>query len=55
MPLIKNGRLAEDNSSKITIPTPSSSGSFWMRRVRMPSVTTSTRVVGDTRLSKRIE
>ncbi len=42
------------NSSKITAPTPDSSGSPWINRVRMPSVTTSMRVAALTRDSKRM-
>ena len=37
-------RLRSWNSSKITAPTPGRSGSDWIMRVRMPSVTTSMRV-----------
>ena len=37
-------------SSNRTAPMPASSGSSWIRRVRMPSVTTSMRVAADTRL-----
>ena len=42
------------NSSKMTRPYPSSSGSRWSRRVRMPSVTTSMRVALLTRRSSRV-
>lgn len=42
------------NSSKITIPTPSSAGSCCSIRVSTPSVTTSTRVDGPTRVSMRM-
>ncbi|MFD0386914.1 hypothetical protein ACFQ4K_02345 [Tistrella bauzanensis] len=46
-------RLRSWISSKITAATPSSSGSPWMRRVKMPSVTTSIRVAALTRASRR--
>ena len=42
------------NSSKTTQPTPASSGSLWIIRVRMPSVTTSIRVAAETSASPRI-
>ena len=42
------------NSSKITAPTPDSSGSDWIIRVRIPSVTTSIRVPGPTFDSPRM-
>ncbi|CAM5487556.1 hypothetical protein RLIN73S_06717 [Rhodanobacter lindaniclasticus] len=42
------------NSSKRIAPMPASSGSAWISRVRMPSVTTSTRVVALTFDSKRM-
>ena len=42
------------NSSNSRAPMPSSSGSSWIIRVRMPSVTTSIRVRADTLFSKRI-
>ncbi len=46
-------RLRSWNSSKITRPTPESSGSPCRRRVRMPSVSTSRRVAAPTADSKR--
>lgn len=42
------------NSSNRMAPTPGNSGSSWIIRVRMPSVTTSIRVAPDTRLSPRM-
>ena len=47
-------RLRSWNSSRITSPTPLSSGSCWIIRVRMPSVTTSSRVFAPTQVSARI-
>ncbi len=46
-------RLRSWNSSKTTIPTPSSAGSCCSIRVSTPSVTTSMRVRGPTRVSMR--
>jgi len=48
-------RLRSWNSSKITMATPSRAGLARMRRVRIPSVITSMRVLGETRLSNRME
>ena len=48
------GRLRSWTSSNTTRPTPGSSGSFWRRRVRMPSVTTSTRVPAPMWRSSRV-
>ena len=47
-------RLRSWNSSKRTAPTPSSDGSDWIIRVRMPSVTTSIRVARLTFASPRM-
>ena len=47
-------RLRSWTSSKITSPTPGSSGSFWRRRVRTPSVTTSMRVLAPMCRSSRV-
>ena len=48
------GRFRSCTSSKITSPIPGSSGSFCKRRVRIPSVTTSMRVLGPIRRSSRV-
>ena len=42
------------NSSKITAPTPDSSGSDWIIRVSTPSVTTSMRVLSDVLVAPRM-
>ena len=47
-------RLRSCTSSKMTMPTPGSSGSFWRRRVSTPSVTTSMRVLGPMWRSSRV-
>ncbi|MEM7014286.1 MAG: hypothetical protein AAF585_22725, partial [Verrucomicrobiota bacterium] len=45
--------IVAGHSSKMTAPTPERPGSDWMRRVRMPSVTTSIRVCALIRDSPR--
>ena len=47
-------RLRSWTSSKMTQPTPGSSGLFWSRRVNTPSVTTSIRVVAVISRSSRV-
>ena len=51
---ISVGRFLSWTSSKMTKPTPGSSGSFCKRRVRIPSVTTSMRVLGPIWRSSRV-
>ena len=51
---VSDVRLRSWNSSKMTMPTPSSVGSSTSILVMMPSVRTSMRVVAETFVSKRM-